>query len=129
MRAHEIYNMATHNQVIQAIKEVRQMSCGLGLKEAKDVIDAAKVLPPAQGVAHIAKAIGEVPQTKIVTKRAAEVRAWNNALEVQALVDGDKLVIADGDGYRSLTFNADLLPSIIEALQTLVVQPGPAVAW
>jgi hypothetical protein len=128
MKAAEIYHLAVNDQRIHAIKAIREQS-GLGLKEAKDVSDQAMVLPPNQGVPLIAQAIGEVPQTKIVTKRAAEVRAWNNTMQAQVLVDGEKLVIADGDGFKSLTFDADLLPSIIEALQTLVVQSGPALAW
>jgi hypothetical protein len=128
MKAHEIYNLAVNDQRIQAIKAIREQS-GLGLKEAKDVSDAAMVLPPNQGVPLIAKAIGEAPQTKVVTRRGAEVRSWNHALEAQVLVENGKLIIADGYGTRSLTFDEHLLPSIIEALQTLIVQTGPAMAW
>lgn len=117
MNAREIYGLQ-RSQRIQAIKAIREAG-NLGLKEAKDVSDAALQLPEAKAIQLIAEAIGEVQQTKIVTKRGAEVRSWNGAMLAQMILDDGKLVISDGDGYKTLVFPADILDSIIDALDTL----------
>lgn len=120
--AETIYYTARAGQKITAIKDLRNHpNANLGLKEAKDVIDAAVVEPTeAQGIARIASVIGHGIQTKVHVKRGAEVKSWNGQTLAQFVVENGKFVVASGDGYDQIVFPADILDSVIEALKTLV---------
>jgi ribosomal protein L7/L12 len=78
--------MAARGETIQAVKMVREMT-GLGLKEAKDYVDALPNAPPMMTVARqmVAAAVGQGSSTSMRTDAAALV-ARGQALDAIKLV-------------------------------------------